>query len=168
MIKDAKRRYPRNPLWGDGWEWALFKGDAARYGLSEGLFRVPPARARQRLRLRQELSGADTRMNREQVGSQQAIDRFRTKRIYERPDPSDRTRILVDSAYRLALTSKLHRDLLGVLSRRTKNLAHLSQQVAREEWLRKEGQTLLETGTDHHILGIAAGVKHTDLRTIDA
>jgi uncharacterized protein YeaO (DUF488 family) len=107
-------------------------------------------------------------MNKEQVGSQQAIDRFRTKRIYERPDPSDGTRILVDSAYRLALTSKLHRDLLGVLSRRIKNLAHLSQQVAREEWLRQEGQTFLEAGTDHQILGMAAGVKHTDLRTIDA
>ena len=28
MIKDAKGRYPGNPLWGDGWAWALFKGDA--------------------------------------------------------------------------------------------------------------------------------------------
>lgn len=28
MIKDAKGRYPGNPLWGDGWGWALFKGDA--------------------------------------------------------------------------------------------------------------------------------------------
>jgi hypothetical protein len=25
MIKDAKGRYPGNPLWGDGWGWALFK-----------------------------------------------------------------------------------------------------------------------------------------------
>jgi hypothetical protein len=28
MIKDEKRRYPGNPLWGDGWGWALFKSDA--------------------------------------------------------------------------------------------------------------------------------------------
>lgn len=28
LIKDAKGRYPNNPLWGDGWGWALFKSDA--------------------------------------------------------------------------------------------------------------------------------------------
>ena len=28
MIKDDKNRYPSNPLWGDGWGWALFKADA--------------------------------------------------------------------------------------------------------------------------------------------
>jgi hypothetical protein len=28
MIKDQKGRYPGNPLWGDGWGWALFKSDA--------------------------------------------------------------------------------------------------------------------------------------------
>jgi hypothetical protein len=28
MIKDDKGRYPDNPLWGDGWGWALFKSDA--------------------------------------------------------------------------------------------------------------------------------------------
>src|SRR5262249_40868778 len=28
MIKDAKGRFPGNPLWGDGWGWALFKSDA--------------------------------------------------------------------------------------------------------------------------------------------
>jgi hypothetical protein len=28
MIKDDKGRYPGNPLWGDGWGWALFKSDA--------------------------------------------------------------------------------------------------------------------------------------------
>jgi hypothetical protein len=28
MIKDAKGRYPGNPLWGDGWGWALFKSDS--------------------------------------------------------------------------------------------------------------------------------------------
>ena len=28
MIKDEKGRYPGNPLWGDGWGWALFKADA--------------------------------------------------------------------------------------------------------------------------------------------
>ena len=28
MITDEKNRYPSNPLWGDGWGWALFKADA--------------------------------------------------------------------------------------------------------------------------------------------
>ena len=28
MIKDAKNRFPNNPLWGNGWGWALFKADA--------------------------------------------------------------------------------------------------------------------------------------------
>lgn len=28
MIKDDKGRYSGNPLWGDGWGWALFKADA--------------------------------------------------------------------------------------------------------------------------------------------
>lgn len=28
MIKDDKARYSGNPLWGDGWGWALFKADA--------------------------------------------------------------------------------------------------------------------------------------------
>jgi cytochrome P460 len=28
MIKDEKGRFPGNPLWGDGWGWALFKSDA--------------------------------------------------------------------------------------------------------------------------------------------
>jgi hypothetical protein len=28
MIKDEKNRFPDNPLWGDGWGWALFKSDA--------------------------------------------------------------------------------------------------------------------------------------------
>jgi hypothetical protein len=28
QIKDAKNRFPNNPLWGDGWGWALFKADA--------------------------------------------------------------------------------------------------------------------------------------------
>jgi len=27
MIKDAKGRFSDNPLWGDGWGWALFKPD---------------------------------------------------------------------------------------------------------------------------------------------
>jgi hypothetical protein len=27
-IKDTKNRYPNNPLWGDGWGWALFKADS--------------------------------------------------------------------------------------------------------------------------------------------
>jgi hypothetical protein len=28
MIKDDKNRFPNNPLWGNGWGWALFKPDA--------------------------------------------------------------------------------------------------------------------------------------------
>jgi cytochrome P460 len=28
MIKDEKGRYPGNPLWGDGWGWALYTSDA--------------------------------------------------------------------------------------------------------------------------------------------
>lgn len=28
MIKDEKGRYSDNPLWGDGWGWALFNADA--------------------------------------------------------------------------------------------------------------------------------------------
>jgi len=28
MVKDNKGRYPGNPLWGDGWGWALYKSDA--------------------------------------------------------------------------------------------------------------------------------------------
>lgn len=28
MVKDARGRFPGNPLWGDGWGWALFAGDA--------------------------------------------------------------------------------------------------------------------------------------------
>ena len=28
MIKDEKGRYPGNPLWSNGWGWALFKSDA--------------------------------------------------------------------------------------------------------------------------------------------
>jgi len=28
LIKDTKGRYANNPLWGDGWSWALFKSDA--------------------------------------------------------------------------------------------------------------------------------------------
>jgi hypothetical protein len=28
MVKNEKGRYPGNPLWGDGWGWALYKADA--------------------------------------------------------------------------------------------------------------------------------------------
>jgi len=28
MIKDGKNRFPKNPLWANGWGWALFKADA--------------------------------------------------------------------------------------------------------------------------------------------
>lgn len=27
MVKDAKGRFPDNPIWGEGWGWALFKTD---------------------------------------------------------------------------------------------------------------------------------------------
>jgi len=27
MVKDTKQRFEKNPLWGDGWGWALFKPD---------------------------------------------------------------------------------------------------------------------------------------------
>jgi uncharacterized protein YeaO (DUF488 family) len=43
-------------------------------------------------------------MNKEEVGPRQTIDRFRTKRIYERPDPSDGTRILVDRLWPRGVT----------------------------------------------------------------
>lgn len=45
-------------------------------------------------------------MNRDEVGSRQAIDRFRTKRIYERRDPSDGTRILVDRLWPRGVTKE--------------------------------------------------------------
>ena len=28
LIKDDRHRFPNNPLWGEGWGWALFKADA--------------------------------------------------------------------------------------------------------------------------------------------
>ncbi|MGC4048393.1 MAG: cytochrome P460 family protein [Paludibaculum sp.] len=28
LIKDSKERYKDNPIWGDGWGWALFKSDS--------------------------------------------------------------------------------------------------------------------------------------------
>jgi hypothetical protein len=28
LVKDEKGRYPNNPLWGNGWGWALYKSDA--------------------------------------------------------------------------------------------------------------------------------------------
>jgi hypothetical protein len=31
LIKDSKGRYKNNPLWGDGWGWALFKQVATDY-----------------------------------------------------------------------------------------------------------------------------------------
>ena len=27
MVKDTTGRFPQNPIWGNGWGWALFKGD---------------------------------------------------------------------------------------------------------------------------------------------
>jgi hypothetical protein len=34
MIKDSKGRFPDNPLWGDGWGWALYKADAPSKNVS--------------------------------------------------------------------------------------------------------------------------------------
>ena len=28
MVKDTKNRFPQNPIWGEGWGWALYKADA--------------------------------------------------------------------------------------------------------------------------------------------
>ena len=27
MVKDSENRFAENPIWGDGWGWALFKPD---------------------------------------------------------------------------------------------------------------------------------------------
>jgi hypothetical protein len=35
MIKDSKGRFPTNPLWGDGWGWALFNADAPGTSVTE-------------------------------------------------------------------------------------------------------------------------------------
>ena len=35
MVKDVKGRFPANPLWGDGWGWALFKPDAPSQNLAQ-------------------------------------------------------------------------------------------------------------------------------------
>jgi len=32
MIKDSKGRFAGNPLWGDGWGWALFKPNIKEQG----------------------------------------------------------------------------------------------------------------------------------------
>lgn len=34
MVKDSKNRFPDNPLWADGWGWALFKPDAREVQLA--------------------------------------------------------------------------------------------------------------------------------------
>ncbi|HYR50907.1 MAG TPA: cytochrome P460 family protein [Candidatus Eisenbacteria bacterium] len=36
MIKDAKGRFPQNPLWSDGWGWALFKPDSPDKQIATG------------------------------------------------------------------------------------------------------------------------------------
>jgi hypothetical protein len=36
LIKDAKGRYPNNPLWGNGWGWALFKSHAPNKQVATG------------------------------------------------------------------------------------------------------------------------------------
>lgn len=43
-------------------------------------------------------------MKKEEVGPRQALARFRTKRVYERPDPSDGTRILVSRLWPRGVT----------------------------------------------------------------
>ena len=35
MIKDAKGRFPDNPLWGDGWGWALFYAEDPKATVTE-------------------------------------------------------------------------------------------------------------------------------------
>lgn len=35
MIKDRKNRFPDNPIWGEGWGWALFKADAPMVNVNE-------------------------------------------------------------------------------------------------------------------------------------
>ena len=32
MVKDSKTRFANNPLWGDGWGWALYKPDIKEQG----------------------------------------------------------------------------------------------------------------------------------------
>jgi hypothetical protein len=27
MVKDSRGRFPRNPIWGEGWGWALYKAE---------------------------------------------------------------------------------------------------------------------------------------------
>ena len=35
MVKDAKGRFAENPIWGDGWGWALFKPDNASVNVAK-------------------------------------------------------------------------------------------------------------------------------------
>lgn len=35
MVKDTKGRFPKNPNWGDGWGWALFKPDNVNKNVSK-------------------------------------------------------------------------------------------------------------------------------------
>ena len=35
MVKDARGRFPDNPLWGDGWGWALFYADDPKTTVTE-------------------------------------------------------------------------------------------------------------------------------------
>jgi hypothetical protein len=34
MIKDTQNRFSGNPLWGDGWGWALFKPDQPKLNVA--------------------------------------------------------------------------------------------------------------------------------------
>lgn len=36
VVKDSGKRFPDNPLWGDGWGWALFKSDAPATQVATG------------------------------------------------------------------------------------------------------------------------------------
>ncbi len=35
MVKDAKNRFPNNPIWGDGWGWALFKAEDPKVNVTK-------------------------------------------------------------------------------------------------------------------------------------
>src|SRR5215510_8112100 len=60
LINDEKHRFPNNPLWGDGWGWALFKADVPDKQVAtdykKRLPRLPRSGQVYRLDIRQRLS----------------------------------------------------------------------------------------------------------------
>ncbi len=34
MVKDSRGRFPKNPIWGDGWGWALYKAEDPKKNLA--------------------------------------------------------------------------------------------------------------------------------------